>query len=89
MPTEISTIGSTPTVSKETTLPPTMSTRPRTQKQSYHLGADFRKDVETECIEESYGDNCEFVCVETITLYQNGVEIYSSKGSPTSTACPP
>eukprot|EP00985_Skeletonema_marinoi_P008268 scaffold3701_cov77-Skeletonema_marinoi.AAC.13 len=97
MPTTISTIGSTPTVSKDTTLPPTVDGGARSHTQTYHLGDDFRKEVETECIEETGGvwhqgqyiEVCEFVCRETTTLYQNGVAIYTAQGDPTSTDCPP
>ena len=96
MPTSISTIGSTPTVSKDTTLPPTVDGGARSHTQTYHLGDDFRKDVETECIEETGGvwhqgqfiEVCEFVCRETTILYQNGNEIFRTTGEPTSTDCP-
>ena len=96
LPTTISTIGSTPTVSKDTTEPPTLSGDRSINTQTIHLGDDFKKDIVTECIEEYASvthqgqtiEVCEFVCRETTVLYQNQDEIYRETGDATSTDCP-
>ncbi|KAL3759746.1 hypothetical protein ACHAWU_008240 [Discostella pseudostelligera] len=89
--TSTPTFGSTPTVSKETTGPPTQV------RAGSRAGSTFTEDVNTDCVEhndkvwstdsKSMIDVCVYVCTVTTTIYE-GEEVYDTKVHETNSECP-
>jgi hypothetical protein len=89
-PTFISTFGSTPTVSKETTGPPTMAAGREKMIKTRDMPHGEKKTVtSTEC-EPIYAGNprvCVNVCTDIISVY-SGEELISEDAKSYETACP-
>eukprot|EP00804_Cyclotella_cryptica_P011713 CCRYP_011315-RD/>CCRYP_011315-RD protein AED:0.13 eAED:0.13 QI:0/0.8/0.66/1/0.8/0.66/6/154/665 len=88
-PTAGSTFGSTPTVSKETTGPPTMGTvRPGGNLRSRPLSNGLREETATKCHEVRAGtpEVCVYVCTEIASVF-DGTTLVDETATTTESEC--
>ena len=92
-PTFSPTMGATPTVSKETSSPPTFTHgRPFDHTRSEEVGSNdfqfgvYKKEVVSSC-DEVIGDNCVKTCTDTTYVYNGDILISETQGEEYETPC--